>query len=152
MHLTSLLPTLLLLTTTLAIPFPFNNLPSRTLSARGDQPTDLSTVFGTTCIDPSVNIVEHDKNVAILSICGGIAGAIQKCGGNPTTTVGESGTAKFTLTALGADSGATINVSKGRWERCVIAARSICPTGTLSSNCVGGTSDGSGFSFALEGN
>lgn len=109
-------------------------------------------VTGTTCIDANVSLDTHDTNVAILSICGGIAGAIQFCGGDPSTTVGASGTSKFTLTALNADQGATINVSKGRWEGCVRAARAICPTGTFRSTCVGGTSDGAGFNFALSEN
>lgn len=69
------------------------------------------------------NIVAHDQNVAELGICGGIAGTIEKCGGNPTSTVGSSGTAKFSLTPT--DQGATINVSKGRWEGCVRAARAV---------------------------
>lgn len=58
------------------------------------------------------NIDEHNKNVALLQICGGIAGSIQKCGGSPTSTTGQSGDAKFTLNPT--DSGATINISKGR--------------------------------------
>ncbi|EXJ95655.1 hypothetical protein A1O1_00777 [Capronia coronata CBS 617.96] len=73
-------------------------------------------ITGTTCDDPNVSLVTHDTNVALLSICGGIAGAIQFCGGDPSTTVGASGTSKFTLTAVNAGNGATINVSKGRWE------------------------------------
>ncbi|KIW78303.1 hypothetical protein Z517_08138 [Fonsecaea pedrosoi CBS 271.37] len=109
-------------------------------------------VTGTTCIDPTVNLNTHDTNVAILSICGGIAGSIQFCGGDPSTTVGASGTSKFTLTAVNAAEGATINVSKGRWEGCVRAARAVCPTGTFSSTCVGGTSDGDGFTFVLSKN
>jgi hypothetical protein len=37
----------------------------------------------------------HTKNVALLQICGGIAGTIQKCQGNPTTTTGRSGNVQF---------------------------------------------------------
>ena len=54
-------------------------------------------------------------NVALLQICGGIAGTIQKCQGAPKSTTGVSGNAKFTITP--AVKGATINISKGRWER-----------------------------------
>jgi hypothetical protein len=107
-------------------------------------------VTGTTCTDPTAALVTHDTDVAILSICGGIAGTVEFCGGDPATTVGASGTSKFTLTAV--DGGATINVSKGRWEGCVRAAQAVCPTGTFSSTCVGGTSDGVGFTFVLSQN
>lgn len=109
-------------------------------------------VTGTVCTDPTVSLDTHDTNVAILSICGGIAGSIEFCGGDPSTTVGASGTSKFTLTAVNAADGATINVSKGRWEGCVRAAQATCPTGTFSSTCVGGTSDGAGFTFVLSEN
>ncbi|KAL6240675.1 hypothetical protein RBB50_012385 [Rhinocladiella similis] len=107
-------------------------------------------VTNTTCDDPTVALVAHDTNVAILSICGGIAGSIQKCGGDPETTVGASGTSKFTLTPV--TQGATLNVSKGRWERCVRAAQAVCPTGTFTSTCIGGVSEGVGFKFVLSQN
>ncbi|KAF2005492.1 hypothetical protein P154DRAFT_379042, partial [Amniculicola lignicola CBS 123094] len=93
-------------------------------------------VTGTTCLDPSIAFDSHDTNVAILSICGGIAGTIQKCGGNPTSTTGVSGTSKFTLDVT--DAGSTINISKGRWERCVKAAQLTCPTGSFETTCLGG--------------
>lgn len=82
----------------------------------------------------------HDQNVAELGICGGIAGSITKCQGSPASTVGQSGSAKFSLQA--ATAGATINISKGRWEQCVRAARAVCPTGSLSGTCAGGASTG----------
>ncbi|KAH8677524.1 hypothetical protein BX600DRAFT_130515 [Xylariales sp. PMI_506] len=107
---------------------------------RASTTVNPDAVLNTKCIDPTENIVFHDQNVAELGICGGIAGTIEFCGGNPTTTTGESGTAKFTLKA--ADSGATIVISKGRWEQCVRAARAVCPTGSLSGTCVGGGSTG----------
>lgn len=109
-----------------------------------------AAVFGTVCNDPSVALNSHDTNVAILSICGGIAGTIEFCGGNPTSTVGASGTSELTLTPVTA--GATLNVSKGRWEGCMRAAQATCPTGTFTSTCVGGTSDGAGFQFVLSAN
>lgn len=89
----------------------------------------------------------HDQNVAELGICGGIAGTITKCGGSPASTTGSSGTALFKLNA--ATDGATINVSKGRWEGCVRAAKAICPSGAFTSTCVGGASDGN-VDFSLE--
>ncbi|KAF1837921.1 hypothetical protein BDW02DRAFT_565423 [Decorospora gaudefroyi] len=103
-------------------------------------------VTGTTCIDQNLKLDSHDTNVAILSICGGIAGAITKCQGNPTSTTGQSGTSRFELNPVNA--GATLNVSKGRWERCVKAAKLTCPQGSFESTCVGGTSDGD-FNFSL---
>ncbi|KAG8157454.1 hypothetical protein KVR01_012838 [Diaporthe batatas] len=93
------------------------------------------------CTDKAANINEHNKNVALLQICGGIAGSIQKCGGNPTSTTGQSGDAKFTLTPT--DSGATINISKGRWEQCIKSAEAICTNGSAyTATCPGGASTG----------
>ena len=54
-------------------------------------------------------------NVAQLQICGGIAGKIQKCQGAPKSTTGKSGNVQFSIKPV--KSGATINISKGRWER-----------------------------------
>lgn len=72
----------------------------------------------------------HDINVAILSICGGIAGAITKCGGQPASTVGQSGTAKLSLKPV--NKGALLNVSKGRWEGCMRAAQAVCGSSPVS--------------------
>jgi hypothetical protein len=132
-------------------PSPTFSPPNRRLLARSPANTNVNpgAVTGTTCTDPSLNLNTHDTNVAILSICGGIAGTIEKCGGNPASTVGSSGTSKFTLSPL--NKGATLNVSKGRWEGCVRAARATCPTGGFSSTCVGGTTDGD-FTFVLSAN
>jgi hypothetical protein len=74
-------------------------------------------------------------------------GTIEFCGGSPSSTTGSSGTALFKLNAV--DAGATIDVSKGRWEGCVRAARAVCPTGTFSSTCVGGASTGN-VAFTLD--
>ncbi|KAJ0121889.1 hypothetical protein N8I77_012231 [Diaporthe amygdali] len=93
------------------------------------------------CTDKAANIDEHNKNVALLQICGGIAGSIQKCGGSPTSTTGQSGDAKFTLTPT--DSGATINISKGRWEQCIKSAEATCTNGSAyTATCPGGASTG----------
>lgn len=97
----------------------------------------------------SRSLVSHDINVAVLSICGGIAGTIEKCGGAPTSTTGASGTAKFTLTATVA--GATINISKGRWEQCVRAAQAVCGNSPFTSTCIGGASTGN-VAFTLAAN
>lgn len=93
------------------------------------------------------NIDEHNKNVALLQICGGIAGSIQKCQGSPTTTTGASGDAKFNLTPTA--SGATINISKGRWEQCIKSAEAVCTGGqAYTATCPGGASTGD-VNFAL---
>ncbi|KAI9157889.1 hypothetical protein HJFPF1_05873 [Paramyrothecium foliicola] len=104
-------------------------------------------VVSATCLDASQKIDFHDENVAQLQICGSIAGAIQKCNGSPTSTVGQSGSAKFSLKPVTA--GATINISKGRWERCIKAARAECPTGSLRAVCPLGASTGD-TEFILE--
>ena len=68
------------------------------------------------CVFPSLSALDfHTSNVALLQICGGIAGSIQKCQGAPTSTVGQSGNVRFTIKPVVA--GDTINISKGRWER-----------------------------------
>lgn len=82
-----------------------------------------------------------------MGICGGIAGKITKCGGAPPSTTGVSGTAKFTVNT--ATNGGTINVSKGRWEQCIRAARAVCPTGSMSATCAGGASNGD-IKFTLD--
>jgi len=109
------------------------------LALRASETVNPAAVTGTTCTNEG-DIVFHDQNVAELAICGGIAGTIEFCGGSPTSTVGQSGTAIFTLNPV--DAGATINVSKGRWEGCVRAAVAVCPTGGFSSTCIGGASTG----------
>lgn len=87
------------------------------------------------------NIDEHNKNVALLQICGGIAGSIQKCEGSPTSTTGASEDAKFTLNPTSA--GATINISKGRWEQCIKSAEAVCPGGqAYTATCPLGASTG----------
>lgn len=110
------------------------------LKMRASGSVNPSAVTGVKCIDSNARVVFHDQNVAELAICGGIAGDVSKCGGSPQQTVGESGSARFELKA--AQEGATINISKTRWEQCVRAARDACPTGTMSGTCVGGASSG----------
>ncbi|EPQ53146.1 hypothetical protein GLOTRDRAFT_111873 [Gloeophyllum trabeum ATCC 11539] len=86
--------------------------------SRTTQVTDVK------CTDPNTTLDSHTSNVALLQICGGIAGSIQKCQGNPTTTTGESGNVRFSITPV--VQGATINVSKGRWEQGIKAAFAVC--------------------------
>ncbi|KAI0664290.1 hypothetical protein C8Q70DRAFT_1146149 [Cubamyces menziesii] len=66
----------------------------------------------------------HTSNVALLQICGGIAGTIQKCQGRPTSTVGQSGNVRFTINPV--IPGDQINISKGRWEQGIKAAFAVC--------------------------
>ncbi|KAI1791818.1 hypothetical protein LXA43DRAFT_378562 [Ganoderma leucocontextum] len=66
----------------------------------------------------------HTSNVALLQICGGIAGTIEKCEGAPTSTVGQSGNVRFTITP--AVKGDVIDISKGRWEQGIKAAFAVC--------------------------
>jgi len=143
MHPSTLLTLLITLTssfTILAYPHPgVSHNHFAVLALRASTTVNPAAVTDTECTNQG-SIVFHDQNVAELAICGGIAGSITKCAGAPPSTTGQSGTALFTLNAV--DSGATINISKGRWEGCVRAASAVCPTGGYSSTCVGGASTG----------
>ncbi|KAF8176104.1 hypothetical protein K438DRAFT_2022551 [Mycena galopus ATCC 62051] len=67
------------------------------------------------CTDPSVQLVEHDCNVALLGLGpGGIAGAIEFLRVSAASTSFTSGTCTVTATAV--DGGTTIDISKGRLE------------------------------------
>ena len=91
----------------------------------------------------------HDQNIAELAICGGISGEATRCEGAPARTAGESRSARFALRATEEDAGATINITKARWEKCIRAARAVCPTGSMRATCVGGASKG-GVHFVLD--
>ncbi|KAI0086001.1 hypothetical protein BDY19DRAFT_986767 [Irpex rosettiformis] len=83
----------------------------------------------------------HTVNVAQLQICGGIAGSIQKCQGAPTSTTGTSGNVQFSIKPVQA--GATINISKGRWEQGIKAAFAVCGQDKpFSATFTGGASVG----------
>ncbi|KAK0118215.1 hypothetical protein ONS95_012519 [Cadophora gregata] len=131
------------------------------LAGRVPEPANTSVnpaaIKGTNCTDKtkyayqysnSINanavrtLVSHDINVALLQICGGIAGKIEQCAGDPTTTTGASGTAKFTLTV--ATAGQVINITKGRWEGCVRAARAVCGDTPFTTTCIGGANSNAG--------
>ncbi|KAH6660180.1 hypothetical protein BKA67DRAFT_530296 [Truncatella angustata] len=117
------------------------------LSMRAAMPLFPSAAYDVKCLDSNKRIVFHDQNVAQLSICGGMAGSITKCKGQPSITIGHSGSAKFTLKPVNA--GAIINISKDKWEQCVRAARTVCPTGSMTGTCSGGTTSGD-MKFSLE--
>ncbi|KII84383.1 hypothetical protein PLICRDRAFT_32417 [Plicaturopsis crispa FD-325 SS-3] len=93
----------LLATLTLALPTPRQ-------FARADE----TTLNQATCTDPATKLVEHDCNVALLALGGGIAGAIEFLRVNSSTTSGTSGTCTVTATAV--NGGTTIDISKGRLE------------------------------------
>ncbi|KAJ7196822.1 hypothetical protein GGX14DRAFT_672004 [Mycena pura] len=67
-----------------------------------------------TCTDPATQLVEHDCNVALLGLGGGIAGAIEFLRVNAPSTTAVSGTCRVTATAV--NGGTTIDISKGRLE------------------------------------
>ena len=94
----------------------------------------------------------HDQNIAELAICNGIAGAppTTRCEGAGARTEGASRSARFTLRAVDEDAGATIDITKARWEQCVRAARAVCPTGSMRATCAGGASRGD-VAFLLDG-
>ncbi|RYP11440.1 hypothetical protein DL764_000094 [Monosporascus ibericus] len=58
------------------------------LALRASTEAHPEAVTDVECIDPDVNIDFHDQNVAELSICGRIAGAVTRCEGAPESTVG----------------------------------------------------------------
>lgn len=168
MHLPTL-PTLLLLPLlTLAAPsqkYPRFTVPQshfEVLSMRQSTPLNPRAITDTQCIDrntyvsprppppsppspsqpPTDNsprhIVFHEQNAAELSICDGLPGG--RCRTGERETVGRAGSAVFVLRAV--EPGASVTVTKGRWEGCVRAARAVCPTGSLKSRCLGGASSG----------
>ncbi|KAI0029103.1 hypothetical protein K488DRAFT_89060 [Vararia minispora EC-137] len=83
----------------------------------------------------------HTVNVALLQICGGIAGSIQKCQGAPTSSTGTSGNVQFSIVPV--EQSATINISKGRWEQGIKAAFAVCGLDKpFTATFVGGASTG----------
>jgi len=113
----------------------------------GNRIVNPAAVEDTVCISPGTAILSHDINVALLSICGGIQGKIQQCGGSPAKTTGSSGTAHFTLVATKG----VIDITKGRWEACVAAARAVCGDSPFSSTCIGGAEvNAANVNFILE--
>ncbi|KIK62855.1 hypothetical protein GYMLUDRAFT_41727 [Collybiopsis luxurians FD-317 M1] len=78
------------------------------------EPRQSSELNVATCTDPATQLVEHDCNVALLGLGGGIAGTIEFLRVNSSTTSATSGTCTVTATAV--DGGTTIDISKGRLE------------------------------------
>ncbi|KAF6810308.1 hypothetical protein CSOJ01_06379 [Colletotrichum sojae] len=156
MFTTMLIHTLVvLLTATSALAAPARKWPRFTvpqqhfevLDMRSQADVNPTAVLETTCIDRNAHIVFHDTNVAELAICGGISGDVTACQGNPSTTVGKAGSARFSLKAT--TEGATINITKQKWDQCVRAARDKCPTGSVRALCAGGATSGD-VEFILE--
>jgi hypothetical protein len=124
------------------------------LARRAASQADMTTVVTATCIDPDEYISFNDETVASLSICGGISGASTGCAQDVdpevppmTTSEGEFRSAHFSISAV--DNGAVLTISKDRWIGCVEAARTICPTGSLTAVCAGGASPESDVKFTL---
>jgi len=123
-------------------------LPSNYKRSPATETVNPNAVTGTICTAKGVQLVDHDINVALLSICGSIAGTIEQCQGNPVTTTGKSGDAVLTLNA--ATKGQTIDITKGRWEGCMRAARAVCGDSPFTSTCIGGADVNNGnVNFAL---
>ncbi|KAI5923701.1 hypothetical protein F4810DRAFT_203432 [Camillea tinctor] len=128
--------------------FTVSNTHLEVLALRAAIGLNPAAVRDVTCMDHSLNIVFHDENAAELSICGGISGpAAKRCEGSPERTTARHGTAEFVLRPE--IPGATINVSKTRWEQCVRAARAVCPTGSMRGTCLSGASKGD-LAFVLD--
>jgi hypothetical protein len=106
----------------------------------GKRVLNPNAIKSLSCTAKNVKLNNHNINVALLSICGGISGKIQKCQGSPKSSTGEFGDSKFTINAV--DSDATINVSKGRWEAAVFAARHVCGDSPFDGIVPGGTTRG----------
>ncbi|KAJ3276359.1 hypothetical protein HDV01_004982 [Terramyces sp. JEL0728] len=109
-------------------------------SVPGKRVLDPNAAKNVVCTDKATKLNDHQINVALLQICGGIAGKIERCQGNPTSSSGVSGDARFDIKPVNA--GATINVSKGRWEAGVFAARSKCGDSPFTATFPLGTSKG----------
>ncbi|KAI8902243.1 hypothetical protein BC833DRAFT_574253 [Globomyces pollinis-pini] len=110
------------------------------MSIPAERVVNPNAIKSVVCTQPNVKLDFHDINVAQLQICGGIAGKIQKCQGNPTSTTGISGTAKFIATPK--INGSTINVSKGRWEQGIAAGLAKCGQSPVKGIIPLGTSNG----------
>ncbi|KAK0745918.1 hypothetical protein B0T18DRAFT_324512 [Schizothecium vesticola] len=108
------------------------------LSMRQSTPLNPRAITDTTCIDRNTHIVFHEQNAAELAICDGLPGGRCRTGAREAT--GRAGSAVFVLRAV--EAGASVTVTKARWEGCVRAARAVCPTGSLRSVCLGGASSG----------
>jgi len=115
------------------------------ITPEADRKTDPNSISNLNCTAPTTKLDSHQVNVALLQICGGIAGKITKCGGKAgsvpsSSTTGVDGEAKFSLKAT--TPGATINISKGRWEQCIRAAQQKCGDAPFIATCKGGATKG----------
>ncbi|WVQ78329.1 hypothetical protein IAT38_000414 [Cryptococcus sp. DSM 104549] len=86
------------------------------------------------------NLDSHDCNVALLSLGGGIQGAIQFLRVDDTTNTASSGSCTMTVTAV--DGGTAINISKGRLEQAQKAAIAACGRQAWTVTAVGGATGG----------
>jgi hypothetical protein len=118
---------------------PLSPLPRPPPPPKTNQPT-------TTILTPPLQksrFLLYEEHAASLQICTSIAGpSSTHCAGSPAETAGRSGKAEFVLAATERARGATINVTKERWMRCVSAAREMCPEGAFEGVCVGAATRG----------
>ncbi|KAI5120097.1 hypothetical protein M0805_001253 [Coniferiporia weirii] len=102
--------------------------------------TRQETVSNVKCTSKTA-LDSHTVNVALLQICGGIAGTIEFCEGAPTSTTGADGNVQFSIAPV--TKGATINISKGRWEQGIRAAFAVCGEDVpFTATFTGGASTG----------
>ncbi|WVQ70025.1 uncharacterized protein L199_008249 [Kwoniella botswanensis] len=86
------------------------------------------------------NLDSHDCNVALLSLGGGIQGAIQFLRVDDITNTASSGSCTMTVTAV--DGGTAIDISKGRLEQAQKAAIARCGRQAWSVTALGGATGG----------
>ncbi|WWC69401.1 uncharacterized protein I206_103340 [Kwoniella pini CBS 10737] len=86
------------------------------------------------------NLDSHDCNVALLSLGGGIQGAIQFLRVDDTSNTSSSGTCRMTVTAV--DGGTAISISKGRLEQAQKAAIAECGRQAWTVTALGGSVGG----------
>ncbi|KAK4688033.1 hypothetical protein P7C73_g2078, partial [Tremellales sp. Uapishka_1] len=98
---------------------------------------------GALTVQPACNggsLSSHDCNVALLSLGGGISGAIEFLRVAATTNAATSGGCTMTVTAV--DGGTAIDISKGRLEQAQASAIAACGQQAWSVTAVGGATGG----------
>ncbi|WVW83030.1 hypothetical protein I302_105047 [Kwoniella bestiolae CBS 10118] len=86
------------------------------------------------------NLDSHDCNVSLLSLGGGIQGAIQVLRVDDVTNTATSGSCTMTVTAV--DGGTAIDISKGRLEQAQKQAIAVCGRQAWSVTALGGAVGG----------
>ncbi|ODN98492.1 hypothetical protein L198_03737 [Cryptococcus wingfieldii CBS 7118] len=126
------LVSLILLPATLGMAIDPHSVHARDLEGRADL-----------TVQPQCNggsLSAHDCNVALLSLGGGIQGAIQFLRVDATTNSSSSNGCTMTVTA--ADGGTAIDISKGRLEQAQKAAIDKCGQQAWTVTATGGSTGG----------